>query len=77
MKRILITTALAPLFTVGIASADIYADLDQDLVYGSSVNSEANLNSLPATAAGRSTEVKTEQNYGGMQDHPSERASGI
>ncbi|WP_260292610.1 hypothetical protein [Sedimenticola hydrogenitrophicus] len=77
MKRILITTTLVSLFAAGIASADINTDLNTDLVYGPSVNSEVNFSRMPATGAGRSTTIKTAQNYGGMQDHPSERASGI
>ncbi|MCW8907138.1 MAG: hypothetical protein OQL28_07800 [Sedimenticola sp.] len=74
MKKIIIT-ALVSLFAIGTASADYSGDIQNDSIYASS-ESTADFTRLPATAAGRSemTEVK---NFGGMQDHPNERVSGI
>lgn len=74
MKKIIIT-ALVSLFAIGTASADYNSDIQNDSIYASS-QTEANFTSLPATAAGRSTDVEV-QNFGGMQDDPSERLSGI
>ena len=75
MKRLLITTALVSLVAAGSATADITSDLTSDLLYGSTVTSEANFNNMPATAAGRTSE--TQMHFGGMQDKPSDRVSGI
>ncbi|MCW8882701.1 MAG: hypothetical protein OQK92_10320 [Sedimenticola sp.] len=76
MKRLFIT-ALISMVAVGTATADITSDLRTDLVYGSTVNSEVNFNNMPATAAGRSNKTNISHNFGGMQDSPSERVSGI
>lgn len=75
MKKIIIA-ALVSLFAIGTASADYGSDIQNDSIYASNESVSSNFTSLPATAAGRS-EVKADQNFGGMQDHPSERASGI
>ncbi|WP_260293993.1 hypothetical protein [Sedimenticola hydrogenitrophicus] len=77
MKNILIATALASLFAVGAASADIQTDLNTDLLYGTPASSEQNFTNLPATGAGRTSETGVAQEIGGMQDKPSERVSGI
>ncbi|TVO78733.1 hypothetical protein [Sedimenticola selenatireducens] len=76
MKHLLIT-ALISLVSIGTATADINSDLNVDQVYGSTVNSGNNFTSLPATAAGRTSEASEQGKFGGMQDHPSDRVSGI
>ena len=76
MKNLLIT-ALVSMVAVGTATADITSDLQTDLLYGSTVNTEINFNNMPATAAGRTVDVNALYNFGGMQDSPSERLSGI
>ena len=75
MKKIIIT-ALVSLFAIGTASADYSSDIQNDAIYATNESGASNFTNLPATAAGRS-EVKADQNFGGMQDHPSERVSGI
>lgn len=77
MKHALIATALASLFAVGTASADIQSDLNSDLLYGTPASSEQSFTNLPATGAGRTSETVVQQEIGGMQDKPSERVSGI
>ncbi|TVO78734.1 hypothetical protein [Sedimenticola selenatireducens] len=74
MKRLLIT-ALISLFTIGSASADFASDSQYDLLYTPATSVE--LDNLPPTAAGRTTIMEEHENHGGMQDHPSERVSGI
>jgi hypothetical protein len=74
MKRLLIT-ALISLFTIGSASADFVSDSQYDLLYAPTTSVE--LNNLPPTAAGRSTKMEEHESHGSMQDHPSERVSGI
>mgnify|MGYP006921591412 CR=1 FL=1 len=77
MKKIIIT-ALVSLFAIGTASADYSGDIQKDLIYASS-ESTSDFTRLPATAAGRDEmkEMKQVQHFGGMQDHPNERVSGI
>lgn len=76
MKKLLIT-ALISLFAVGSASADFSTDINSDSLYSSTEASSINLESLPATAAGRDHKIEPDVFYGGMQDDPSERPSGI
>lgn len=77
MKRLL-ATALITLTAVGTASADFTTDLRHDLVYGDQkIVKTDNLATLPATAAGKRDDRQMKQNFGGMQDHPRERLSGI
>lgn len=80
MKRLLITTALASLVAVGTASANYSTDVAADQLYGANIESSASsvkIGDLPATAAGRSSGVQQDQHFGGMQDNPNERVSGI
>ena len=74
MKKRLIT-ALVSMLAVGTASADFSSDLQSDTFYGQTPSTE--LTNLPATAAGRSSEMEQQHSFGGMQDHPDERVSGI
>ena len=76
MKKLLIT-ALISLFAIGSASANYETDSKYDLLHGEDHSSSENFNSLPATAAGRNHEMEEKVFYGGMQDDPSERPSGI
>ncbi|MCW8882700.1 MAG: hypothetical protein OQK92_10315 [Sedimenticola sp.] len=76
MKKLLITT-LVSLFAVGSASADYATDINNDSLHVSIEASSMNLENLPATAAGRNNAMEEKVFHRGMQDHPSERPSGI
>lgn len=78
MKRILVTALLA-IATVGIASADYETDKQYDLLYSDRGTGQMDVTRLPPTAAGKqeSEQMKMQPHYGGMQDHPRERPSGI
>lgn len=76
MKKLLIT-AMVSLLAVGSASANYETDSKVDLLYSQDRSSSVNLQTLPATAAGRDQKIEAKVFYGGMQDDPSERPSGI
>ncbi|MCW8943974.1 MAG: hypothetical protein OQL27_04310 [Sedimenticola sp.] len=70
MNKLLIT-ALISLFAVGTASADYATDINSDTVQASTVSTSVDFNTLPATAAGRPSDIKASEYHAGMQDHPS------
>jgi hypothetical protein len=84
MKRLLIT-GFVTLAVIGTASADFASDSKYDLLHAGTwqysneqiVRSE-DLTRLPATAAGRMQEKPMQEQFrSSMQDHPSERPSGL
>lgn len=76
MKRTILTALLA-ITTIGVASANYQTDKRYDLLYSDHGNDRMDLTRLPPTAAGSNQDERMQQNFGGMQDHPSERPSGI
>lgn len=76
MKRTILTTLLA-VATIGVASANYETDKRYDLLYSDHRNDQMDVSRLPPTAAGKHENEWKQQNFGGMQDHPSERPSGI
>lgn len=82
MKRILIT-ALLSLATLGVASANYQTDKQYDLLYSDQGSEQMDVRQLPPTAAGKrqdnrmNSRMDGQLHFGGMQDHPDERPSGI
>ncbi|MCW8906380.1 MAG: hypothetical protein OQL28_03950 [Sedimenticola sp.] len=78
MKRMIIT-ALLSLATLGVASANYQTDKQYDLLYSDHRSGQMDARQLPPTAAGKQEDrrMNMQPHFGGMQDHPSERPSGI